>query len=180
MFSLKVDDQIEIRLVHPNYMEDHFNIVMKNKEHLGKWLNWAAKYQNIEDSRAYIDKAMEDYSKGKSVKCFIFMDNKLAGAIDLQSIRQNHKAEIGYWLSEDYTGQGIMSKCVNRILDYGFNFLNLNKIVIRVAAENTKSAAIPQKFDFKQEGILRENSIINGEKHDSIYFGLLKSEYVGN
>lgn len=64
--------------------------------------------------------------------------------------RNNGSAEIGYWLSEDYQGKGIMTECVRTLADFGFESLKLSKIEIRCRAENARSVNIPKRLGFKR------------------------------
>ncbi len=47
----------------------------------------------------------------------------------------NKTAYIGYWLGEEYQGNGIMTKVAKVLANYTYNHLNLNKVEIRVAVE---------------------------------------------
>lgn len=58
----------------------------------------------------------------------------------------NKTAYIGYWLGEEFQGNGIMTKVAKTLTDYAFNELNLNKVEIRAAVENEKSRAIPERL----------------------------------
>jgi ribosomal-protein-serine acetyltransferase len=50
---------------------------------------------------------------------------------------------VGYWMSADYQGRGIMTDCCKALLNYGFGALGLNRIEIRARTDNVKSRAIP-------------------------------------
>ena len=89
----------------------------------------------------------------------------------------NRKAEIGYWLGEEAQGNGIITRAVKALIDYGFEHLSLNKVFMRVATGNDKSVAIPRRLKFKEEGILRQNEWRYDHFKDDFIFGLLRSEW---
>ncbi|MEO7049127.1 MAG: GNAT family protein, partial [Ferruginibacter sp.] len=91
--------------------------------------------------------------------------------------RQNNTAAIGYWLTKDALGKGIIIRACKALIDYGFSEMGLNRIEIKAATTNLKSQAIPEKLGFKKEGILREAEIVNGRYLDLVLFSLLKNEY---
>jgi ribosomal-protein-serine acetyltransferase len=181
MLNLKVDDEIDLRLVHPDYANMHFEVAMANKEHIGRWLEWIYKYQSGQDSLNFINFALEKYERGEALECFIFYQDKLVGSVGFGKItKANNSAEIGYWLASDYCGKGIMTKSVKTLVEYGFNFLNLHRIYIKAATGNEKSANIPRKLGFTQDAILRDEGQMKGKYYDVYYFSLLKSEFNNN
>jgi len=92
--------------------------------------------------------------------------------------KDHKKAELGYALNkEEHKRKGYMSECVEAILEYGFNTMNLNRIEACVGPTNTDSQNIIKKYGFTQEGYLRQHYIRNDEIQDSLIFSLLKEEY---
>lgn len=51
----------------------------------------------------------------------------------------NKKTEIGYWISKENEGRGIISKTIKVLIEYAFNDLGLNKIEIGVAVPNVRN-----------------------------------------
>lgn len=85
------------------------------------------------------------------------------GAVGLNNISKTHrKAEIGFWLSPEYWGQGIMPEVVPEILNYGFNTLNLHRIEGVVEKENTNSKRLMEKLGFQHEGTMKDCEVKNG------------------
>lgn len=62
-------------------------------------------------------------------------------------------AELGYWLSEQYWGQGILPKVIPTILDFGFENLNLKRIYARPFGTNIAS----QKYYKNADSRLRQD-----------------------
>lgn len=71
-----------------------------------------------------------------------------------------------------------MVKSCKRLITYGFEELGLNRIEIKAAVENLKSQAIPEKLNFKKEGILRQAEFVNEKFLDLTLYSLLKEEYL--
>ena len=63
---------------------------------------------------------------------------------------------------------------------YGFNELDLNRIEIRVAEENKKSRAIPEKLGFQEEGKIRQAEWLYDHYVDHVIYGLLAEEWKQN
>ena len=108
----------------------------------------------------------------------IFFNEELVGRIGLHHLdNDNKKASIGYWLTKNAEGKGIILKSCIKLISYGFEKLQLQRIEITAAVENTRSQAIPQKLHFKKEGILRKAELINNKFHDLIIYSMLKDEW---
>lgn len=89
--------------------------------------------------------------------------DKFIGLIGFKDTdRTNKKTEIGYWLSEKYQKQGIITRSVEKLCDFAFNELGLNRVQIRCAVDNQRSKNIPQRLGFKFEGVERDGELLTG------------------
>ena len=86
-------------------------------------------------------------------------------------------AEIGYWLSKDYNGRGIMTRAVKALESFGFETFNLNRIGITADSENLKSCAVAERAGYVKEGVLRQANILRGLPRDIAVYSKLKSEW---
>ena len=136
--------------------------------------------QEVEDTLDFIKYAMRQASENEGLQCAIQYENRLVGMIGFHKINKNTMTgEIGYWLSKEVNGKGIMTKCVKEIISIGFKFLHLRKIEIHCAIDNTRSRSIPEKLQFKQEGVIRRAGNLYDELVDHVIYGLLDSEWTG-
>lgn len=68
-----------------------------------------------------------------------------------------------------------MTNACQAVIDYCFNELNLKRIEIRVATENHKSLAIPERLGFEKEGCLRSVEWLYDHFVDHVVFGLINN-----
>ena len=108
------------------------------------------------------------------------MDERgVIGVITLSKIDYGHKkARVGFWLSKEHHGRGIMSEALFLILDFAFNKLRLNRVACSVFEENIASNNLVQKFGFVREGTEREEEFRFGKYNHTIMYGLLKREWL--
>lgn len=85
---------------------------------------------------------------------------------------------MGYWLVEKIQGKGIITICMQKLIKIGFNKLGMNRIQVKVACGNEKSAAIPKRLGFQFEGTEREGEFHHGKYLDLEVYSLLKSDYM--
>jgi RimJ/RimL family protein N-acetyltransferase len=83
-------------------------------------------------------------------------------------------AEMGYWLAEEYWGQGIMTKAIQEIVDYGFRTFDIIRIFARPFSTNLKSQRVLEKVGFTFEARLKSALFKNGEFMDEIIYAKLK------
>lgn len=104
--------------------------------------------------------------------------NLLIGTTTLFNLNlENERAEIGYGLARDYWGHGYMCEALKALLHYAFEVLNLHRLEADVDPRNSASIRTLERLGFKREGYLRERWHINNEIQDTVFFGLLRSEW---
>ena len=84
------------------------------------------------------------------------------------------KAEIGYWLSEQAQGSGIMTRACKTLIDMAFTELDLDKIEVPVAIGNTASRAVCERLGMHVEGTITNAENLNGRIVDHIYYALTR------
>ena len=77
------------------------------------------------------------------------------GLIDDHKRQYEGVKMIGYAMSEEYWGRGIMSEAVAEVMRFGFEGLKLEAISAYCFPFNERSKAIIRKFGFEFEGILK-------------------------
>ena len=84
--------------------------------------------------------------------------------------------EIGYSLSHEYWGQGIMTEAVSLLTRSLFTALPLNRIEAQHDVRNPASGRVLEKCAFQKEGILRSRIINKNEPIDVVLWSLLKKD----
>ena len=69
-----------------------------------------------------------------------------------------------------------MTEAVRALIRHAFEVWNLNRVEIRVAAGNHRSAAIPQRLGFVAEGTLREAERHADGYKDIVVYSLLRAD----
>ena len=152
-----------------------FAAIEENRTHLREWLPWLDSIETIEDvenvcERMAVNSELVDPSitinttlseseaplEGDvkrvnrkpltSLDCMILVNNVVAGTIGFNYLDYEKRfGYIGYWLSKHLEGNGIMTLCTEKMVEYGFSELELDHVLIAVAKDNLKSRRIPEK-----------------------------------
>lgn len=153
-------------------------LILANEDHLKKWLPWVTRPFTIHTVLSYIEMSERKRVQQTGYEYVILFKNRVCGIVGLQHVDwQNRKANIGYWLSRDHEGQGIVIRSVETVVRMAFEDLKLNRLEMYCAQENMRSRAIPERLAFRIEGILRENEWLHDHYVDHIVYGQLRSEY---
>jgi len=179
--DIPLTDGILLCLSHADHAEDLFHAVMDNHNHLAQFLPWVAKMESVNDYTNYLRNCVLDRVDGKELSYNIFRHGRLVGRIGFNAIdNNNNHTAIGYWLIEDAQGEGIITKGCTKLLELAFTKLNLNRVEILCATENTRSAAIPKRLGFTKEGVLRQVEKIGNRYLDLQVFSILKEEWLNS
>ncbi len=116
--------------------------------------------------------------------CWAMVDKttgKVIGSIGLENdkFRPDVKSkELGYSLSEDYWGRGLMTEAAKRMIRYAFEELKLDVLMIRTGDANQRSQRVIEKCGFQYEGTLRRTyRIYDGTIREVRCYSMLKEEY---
>lgn len=178
MFALKVDDDLELRLLERRHAHVLFTLTTENRDHLRPYLPWVPKMTLIEQTEGFIDRALEQFARHDGFQAGIFLHNELVGMVGLHYVRwDTERTEIGYWLAEGAQGQGVATRVVQAVCSYCFTELKLGRVEIRCAEENTRSRLIPERLGFTQEGVLRRMDRLEQGWCNWVVYGLLRDEW---
>jgi len=99
------------------------------------------------------------FKDGKKEIFMIVVDERPVGQVGLLDINLADKNAALYIMigEKDMHRQGIGSKAMEFIIDYGFKKLDLHRIWLQVHAQNTAAIKLYEKFNFKKEGVLKES-----------------------
>jgi len=100
------------------------------------------------------------------------------GSIGLFNIDlRNHRCEIGYDLSPDYWGKGVMTRAARPLLAWAFGDGGFNRVEATVMQGNDPSERVLERLGFKREALLREYKFVRGEYKDYSMWSLLASDH---
>jgi ribosomal-protein-serine acetyltransferase len=178
MFTYVINEKLELKLLETRHAEELFFITDESRESLRTWLPWVDHIKSKEDSLAFITSSMKQFGENDGFQAGIWFEGRLAGVIGLHKIDwTNHSTSIGYWLAESFTGRGLMTHSCRAVVNYCFEELGMKRVEIRAAAENSKSAAIPERLGFQREGCLRQSERLYEVYVDHYVYGMLKEEW---
>jgi ribosomal-protein-serine acetyltransferase len=178
MLGIEVDDEIFLRLREARYADDMFRVVQANRARLGQWFWWVDVTRTSQDVRRHITETLRAMAEGKEYAFDLLHRGELVGSVGLRVDSAISEAEFGYWISSAAEGRGIVTRAARTLLRFAFEELEMNRILIKCAADNARSQAVARRLGFREEGTLRERDVVPGrDRRDEVFFGLLRSEW---
>jgi ribosomal-protein-alanine N-acetyltransferase len=134
--------------------------------------------KTIKDAEDLINKITTDINANEAVMWAISLKEdpkKLIGTICLWHFQKEHfRGETGYMLHPLHWRKGIMKEALIKILDYGFNALNLHSVEAHISPENIASATLLERTGFVREAYFKESFHFRGKFLDTAVYSKLK------
>ena len=138
-------------------------------------------HRSIVDSESFLSFAMEGYERGDFGGWGVVLKDSGAFVgtcgMDGGYAPEHARAEIGYVLSREHWGKGLMPEAARAVIRFGFERMSLNRVEARCIAENTASARVMEKAGMIYEGTLREREFVKGAFRDIKLYSILRSEF---
>ncbi|QQE11977.1 GNAT family N-acetyltransferase [Planctomycetota bacterium] len=183
---IPVDEDIVLRQIQERDSKELARVVAANYEPLSYYFDWAKENYDDADAIKFAKSSLEGFDKRQQLQMCIVEDDKIVGEVGWlywqQSKHENpfehpivSSVDLIYWLAENASGKGVMSKSVEKLVSYAFRDLGLNRVTIRTEPENKKSIAVAERLGFVYEGTMRDVARWQDRKVSlSIYAMLVK------
>ena len=160
----------------------------RNCEEVEKFTEWMNDFETTDYTgrSAYIitlegEKKYFEENIDKNYNFFIVTldTDKLIGTVGLEDYNAiNRTATLGIFIGDkEVRNKGYGTEAIRLILDYGFNYLNLNNIKLDVMEFNERAIACYKKCGFKEYGRRRKAEFVNGKYYDRISMDILAEEF---
>ena len=132
---------------------EDLNMILKmdKQKNTQKYLG-GIKNKTIEERINFIKKKLEKYDKGLAGQLTVCLkDGTPIGLVGLSINEENNTGEIGYIFDYDYCNKGYCTEACQKLLEIGFNKLNLKIISADTVSENVPSKRVLEKLGFKYQ-----------------------------
>jgi len=143
------------------------------------YLRWGP-HPSLGSTQAYVEEVLQEYSQGQDGPWFI--EHKdchvVIGHIHLMEIEAQHqKAQVGFVLSRSFWNQGLMTEALEKVLEYSFFCLGLNRIEGWCITKNQAGLRVMKKNGMRKEGELREFNFQKERFWDFCVYAILRCEF---
>ena len=171
---------IELRPVIVANAPALYRLIDRNRAGLMEWLAWATADYCETDLAKFLADREEENACRTALTLAIWADDAICGSIAMHQIDQIRKTtSVGYWLDSQQRGRGVVTDACRALVTEAFTGYGIHRVEIRCAVGNDRSAAIPLRLGFREEGVLREAELLHGKFVDLRLFGMLSHHWEG-
>ena len=102
----------------------------------------------------------------------------LIGGCELR-VHDHEIANVSYFTIPDRRGQGLATRAVKLLSDFGLDELQLKRLEIRAEVDNLASQAVAERAGFTREGVLRSAGQYRRGRRDLVLYSRLPDKQLG-
>ena len=146
-----------------------------NDSEMTRYLGQAAQCFTLESERKFLEKLV---AEGHNYAIVHKEEERLIGNASLFAIQHLHQtAEVGLFIGDAKDrGKGYGQEVLKLLVDYGFRYLNLKNIMLRVFSGNKSAINAYAKAGFREFGKRTKCFFVEDTWHDEIYMEILKEK----
>lgn len=179
MQILTPNAEVVLKLLLPIHSQELFHLADANRMHLREWFTWVDRTISEADTQQFIQSCLTKLCGMTGFNCGIWYQDQLVGVLEVHDWKHAlYRAELGYWLSKEATGKGIMTVAVQGLIDYLFQDLPIHALEIRCAVRNEKSQQVAIRCGFQLEGKVRQGTVTSSGFEDVFLYSLLREDWM--
>lgn len=161
--GVEISERVALVLLSMNDAEEMFPLIEREREMLGKYLYWVNDVVDIDSTREYLNSRVSSGLPG-SIWYKITYHGQAIGVFGIKSIDLKESvSEIGYWLSSNHHGKGIISSVISIISERLKNMHAVRYIEIRCLAENRTSISVAERAGGQHTKTIPDYFAIDGK-----------------
>ena len=171
-------EQIRLRVAKIRDSKELERIILGNRDWLRPWEATNPHAPNSFDIKAQLRGLLRQLNDESGMPFVIEVQGKLQGQLNVANVMYGSvsSAVLGYWVSPEVAGRGVMPTAVALVTDYLMDQVGLHRVEINIRPENLASLRVIQKLGFRYEGLKQRYIHINGDWRDHYVFALTKEE----
>lgn len=139
---------------------------------------WYPSKSTREQVSAAIARWREAWHVDAPTRAFAIRDGvtrQLVGGCEIR-LGDESIARMSYWVFPPWRRRGLATRAVRLGCAYAFSELGVERMELYIEPDNTASRRVAERAGFAQEGRLRSQAILGGERRDMILYARLRSD----
>ncbi|MFC0529454.1 GNAT family N-acetyltransferase [Phytohabitans kaempferiae] len=180
MFAVDLGGGALLRPIEPWQAEEFLAHIDRARAVVDPWIPWASRSTDLESARATLQRYADLQARDAGRLYGIWLDGTLVGGTMFVHFDAKAGAcEIGCWLEPAGQGRGLITKAAGHLVDWAIGVRGIHRVVWQNRPENIASRNVAQRLGMRLEGVLREEFLYQGERHDTEVWSLLAPEWQG-
>jgi len=152
----------------------------RNNSSVNEFLSGNKLIVSKERERKWVEQVIHDDSRNIYFAICLTENDEMIGFTSINKIDlRNQKAEWGGTIigEEKHRGKGYAKEAVKLMLDYLFSEYLIHKCYGYCLEEHAVTESLLKSFNFKKEGLLRDDVFKGGKFHNKLVYSVLRDEY---
>ena len=173
-----VNGDIKLRVAKMRDSKQLEKLILGNRPWLRPWEATNPESPNSFDVRGQLRGLLRQLDDQSGMPFVIEVQGQVQGQLNVANVMYGSvsSAVLGYWVSPEVAGRGVMPISVALVTDYLMDQVGLHRVEINVRPENAASLRVIQKLGFRYEGLKQRYIHINGDWRDHYVFAITKEE----
>lgn len=172
-----------IRSYHPGDGARFTEAKVASYDHLKKFMTWATPSQSVEAGEQSCREVRGRWLLAADFALGIWEpgERRLLGGCGYhlrEGALELGNAEIGMWIRGDAANQGLGTRVLRALLDWGFTEWPWLRLSWRCSSANVASQRVAEKAGLRREGVLRSHAIdADGQRRDTVCYAMLRDDW---
>ncbi|MET7856946.1 GNAT family protein [Streptomyces sp. NPDC005318] len=179
MFAVPLgDDGAELRPLEIWQAEEFLAHMDRARDLVDPWTPFAGFATDLESARALLQRYAEKQAADTGRLYGIWLDGTLVGGVLFRIFDTGSgNCEIGCWLEPAGEGRGLVTRAARKLIDWAIEERGMHRVEWHASAANTRSVAVAKRLGMTRDGVLRQNYLYRGVRHDSEIWSVLAPEW---
>lgn len=151
--------------------------MQETKETLTKWFPEIRVPNSIQEAEEHLREIRANLLLRQTIRLLIFRQDTGEFVGEAQFTHFDWgipRCEIEYWVRTSMQKQGFMTEAIERMTDFGFDVLNMERIAIHCDINNTASYRVAEKAGYTSDGTLRNHRRRgDGQLADTVIYSMI-------
>ncbi|MEV0597020.1 GNAT family N-acetyltransferase [Nonomuraea cavernae] len=180
MFAILLGDGAELRPLEPWQAGEFLAHLDRARDAVDPWVPWASRSTDLDSARASLQRYADLAARDAGRLYGIWLDGTLVGGTMFVSFdTAAGLCEIGVWLEPAGQGRGLITRAAGCLVDWAVRVRGIHRVEWRTRPDNLASRNVAQRLGMRLDGVLREDYLYLGVRHDTEVWSLLAAEWAG-
>ncbi len=175
MLAVDLGGGAELRALEPWNAAEFAAHVERARAHLKPWIPFASRVVDDDSARELLQGFADWQARDEGRLYGIWIDGVLSGGTLFKAFDADRGVcEIGVWLAPEAQGRGLVTTVARMMINWAFEARGMHRVEWHCNPLNERSKAAAKRLGMAYEGTFKSDLIINGERHDTEVWALLK------
>lgn len=169
--------EVTLKLGTPDQVADYVAYYRENRTYLAPYEPKREEaFYTEAGQRKSLEEMFKNYLNGFAVNFGVYREERLIGKVQLSNLLYGgfRSALLGYALSKEQEGKGLMLDALETVVEYAFTDLGLHRLEASTLLDNHRSQRTLERLGFRKVGLNPGYLHINGAWRDHCTYALIK------